>query len=349
MSDSYAAVWRTDWPTVYHFAVAMVIARYQDRFGQCRLKQKTIARLARCSPRQVSSVLQDMRGTTPPQIEIVETNRSDGSRGVNIVRLTLAAHVRSDDDPLVTADDFYMEYGADGHAQHAGGGDASRAKGSAQRATKVAHTVRSNKELVLESESLEREDAGVAGAPIKAAFDLWNRKAESLGLPTAKVLTEGRRGHLKARLEDCGGLDGWAAALDALAASRFLCGLVPGRDGKPPFKADLDFILQPSSFARLLEGKYQEGGQPRKISDATRTADDFQTRLRASRETQERMLRNWERDPSQWPPEAGPAPGAPGCVLDADLVERYTTRMRTGHAVPGYVPPPVTDDSGILT
>lgn len=38
--------------------------------------------------------------------------------------------------------------------------------------------------------------------------------------------------------------------------SPFLTGRVDGRDGRPPFVADLDWLLRPSNFVKVLEGKY---------------------------------------------------------------------------------------------
>src|SRR5690606_31060409 len=64
-------------------------------------------------------------------------------------------------------------------------------------------------------------------------------------------LTEERRAKLRQRLADAGGLDGWRAALDKLARSPHCTG-----QNDRGWRADLDFLLQKSSFLRLLEGRY---------------------------------------------------------------------------------------------
>ena len=85
--------------------------------------------------------------------------------------------------------------------------------------------------------------------PVDLAFDRFRHVAGDLGLPVPKKLTDARRRKLRARLKG-GGLETWEAALERLAASPFL------RGEKTDFRADLDFMLQESSFNRLLEGRY---------------------------------------------------------------------------------------------
>ena len=63
-------------------------------------------------------------------------------------------------------------------------------------------------------------------------------------------LTAARRGKLTARLRDCGGIDGWTAALDRLAGIPGLLGVHGG------WKADFDFLVAESKFTKLMEGSY---------------------------------------------------------------------------------------------
>lgn len=90
---------------------------------------------------------------------------------------------------------------------------------------------------------------------IRAAFDAYNALAKRIGLSEAKLLTEGRRKAIKARLAEYHAEPLiWARALAAIERSSFLRGK---NDRK--WKADLDFMLQPSSFTKLVEGKYGNG------------------------------------------------------------------------------------------
>lgn len=81
------------------------------------------------------------------------------------------------------------------------------------------------------------------------AFDLWNQVAKECGLPIAKTIGK-RKSKLINRLNDCGGIDGWKDALNAVRKSPYLKGDVNG------FRASLDFMLQESSFTKVIEGNY---------------------------------------------------------------------------------------------
>ncbi|MCB0471465.1 MAG: hypothetical protein KDC56_00240 [Flavobacteriaceae bacterium] len=82
------------------------------------------------------------------------------------------------------------------------------------------------------------------------AFDLFNNLADQVGLPKAQVLSTERKSKIKSRLKDCGGIDGWKIALEKIANSDFLSGRAKD------WKADLDFMIQKSSFIKIMEGKY---------------------------------------------------------------------------------------------
>jgi hypothetical protein len=88
---------------------------------------------------------------------------------------------------------------------------------------------------------------------IKSAFDEWNLIAQRLGLPTARKLDAARRKAIRCRLVD-GGLDAWREALSAVELSRYCRG-----DNDRGWRADLDFVCQPKSWRRLLEGSYGAG------------------------------------------------------------------------------------------
>lgn len=125
-----------------------------------------------------------------------------------------------------------------------------------------------------------REDTKVSSKPplpplknsgkdeVKEAFDLYNDLASRIGLPTAQVLNAVRSGRLKARLRDCGGIEGWKAALERVEASDFCAGRAKD------FKASLDFLLQESSFTKLMEGNYDNGNKPAPGGTAGRPAYD---------------------------------------------------------------------------
>lgn len=81
---------------------------------------------------------------------------------------------------------------------------------------------------------------------------IWNDFAAQHGLQIAQKLTAPRKAKLLARVEDVGGLEGWRLAVEMVGESDFLLGR-----SKTDFKAGLDFVLQESSFVKLLEGSYR--------------------------------------------------------------------------------------------
>ena len=90
----------------------------------------------------------------------------------------------------------------------------------------------------------------------QTAYDLWNAMALRTGLPQARTLTPKRRIQINARLREHGGMPIWEQALAAIERSAFL----RGETGKRDWRADLDFLLQPTSFVRVIEGRYGNGG-----------------------------------------------------------------------------------------
>lgn len=88
---------------------------------------------------------------------------------------------------------------------------------------------------------------------ITLAVKAYNETAERCGLPHVRKLTAARLSKLRARLKDCGGLDGWRDALAKLEASTHCTG---GNDRG--WRACLDFLLQESSFVKLIEGAYDD-------------------------------------------------------------------------------------------
>lgn len=112
-----------------------------------------------------------------------------------------------------------------------------------------------------------RGEKSVAPADLtEAAFEAFKVVATECNLPIPTKLTGDRRKHLAARLAEHGP-EGWQRAMDKLAASGFCRG-----DGERRWKADLDFVLQPKSFNRLIDGGYDNHGTP---------ADDLLQQVRA--------------------------------------------------------------------
>jgi hypothetical protein len=121
------------------------------------------------------------------------------------------------------------------------------------------------------------DDADAASNPVPAAdteslpdcpaqklVDLYHAALPTL--PVCLVLTTTRRGYLRARWREYAALHRWRTVDEGLAffadyfahvaRSKFLTGRTAGREGRPPFAADLEWLFRPTNFAKVIEGKY---------------------------------------------------------------------------------------------
>jgi hypothetical protein len=100
--------------------------------------------------------------------------------------------------------------------------------------------------------SNDDSSAGPTEKPLTAdeIVEAWNQRMVPQGFPAVKRLTDARRKHLKARLRE-NTIGEWQQAMGALERSEFCRG-----NGPNGWIADFDFLLQPKSFTKLLEGAY---------------------------------------------------------------------------------------------
>jgi hypothetical protein len=54
------------------------------------------------------------------------------------------------------------------------------------------------------------------------------------------------------------GLAFWREFFEGVAESRFLTGRAAGRGDRKPFVADLEWLMSPGNFVKLIEGKYHD-------------------------------------------------------------------------------------------
>lgn len=81
-------------------------------------------------------------------------------------------------------------------------------------------------------------------------IDEWNKIAVAKGLPQVKAITGSRLRQLNARIREHS-LSDWMDAFDAIERNPWMHG-----DNDRGWRADFDFMLQPSSFQKLIEGSY---------------------------------------------------------------------------------------------
>lgn len=94
-----------------------------------------------------------------------------------------------------------------------------------------------------------------ADVPVKKIVELYHEKLPEL--PRVEKITKTRAGLIRQRWkEDLPTLESWANYFADVRGSPFLMGRVAPTNGRPPFVADLEFLVRPSSFAKIAEGKY---------------------------------------------------------------------------------------------
>ena len=107
------------------------------------------------------------------------------------------------------------------------------------------------------------------GLPVcqhKAVMDLYHQHLPTLR--RVEVWNETRKGYLKQRWREVAAdigqsrpatqeaiLEWWAGFFRHINKSKFLTGKVNSKDGRA-FVADLEWIIKPSNFAKIIEGKY---------------------------------------------------------------------------------------------
>ena len=103
-------------------------------------------------------------------------------------------------------------------------------------------------------------DSGIRnnGVPYRDIVAMYHRLLPEL--PTCAKLTDTRKGYLRQRWqEDLPDLDAWTRYFEIVRDSDFLMGRTPGTQGKPPFRADLEWLTKPSNIVKIIEGKYHRG------------------------------------------------------------------------------------------
>lgn len=122
-----------------------------------------------------------------------------------------------------------------------------------------------NASYISSSGLFDPSESVVICASPRLALEAYNRAAEPLGLPKANLLSDQRKRKLDLLLKRHGLAD-WNQALEMLARSPHCLG-----ENDRGWKADLDFILKPDKFLKLLEGGYSQGpryGQPTRAAIA---------------------------------------------------------------------------------
>jgi biotin operon repressor len=220
-------------------SVLLAVANYADEEGICWPSQEQLAddtELSRHSIMRALDQLEDMG-----LLSRERRHRGDGSRSSDLIMLDLSQ-------------------------------SSTEQRSSQQRSTQQQPKSHGATAEPIIEPSLSRNSATRVkrNSEEDAAVKAWNDLADELSLPRVQRITETRRRRLAQRLRECGGLDGWSVALAKIRGSP----LCRGEIGK--WRADFDFVLQESSFVKLMEGKYDDRspGRYAAAKDAPVTTDN---------------------------------------------------------------------------
>ncbi len=96
----------------------------------------------------------------------------------------------------------------------------------------------------------------------------YNAVAADLGLPKCRGITPARRAQISRRIAETS-LEEMHEAIDKLRNSSFCQGA-----NDREWRANFDFVLQASSYMKLLEGVYDDAAGVRKLSNFERAMAD---------------------------------------------------------------------------
>ena len=100
--------------------------------------------------------------------------------------------------------------------------------------------------------------------PVEKLVDIYHEVLPTC--PRVAVMTKTRQAYAASRWREVCHADKWETEAEGLdffrsyfvkvSKSKFLTGNAEGRNGTAPFRADFEWLMKPSSFAKVLEGKY---------------------------------------------------------------------------------------------
>jgi uncharacterized protein YdaU (DUF1376 family) len=95
----------------------------------------------------------------------------------------------------------------------------------------------------------------VSTCPYQKIVDLYHEKLPML--PKVVRITDKRKSHIRARWNgDADNMKFWSDYFDAVSRSKFLTGQAQPTQGRPVFRADIDFLIREDVMIKTQEGKY---------------------------------------------------------------------------------------------
>ena len=110
-------------------------------------------------------------------------------------------------------------------------------------------------EAEAEAKTTTRHNSANNTPPFQAILDLYHSILPEL--PKCIKLTTQRKGHIRGRwLDELPDLEEWRKYFNIVKSSKFLTGKAKGQNDKPPFRADLAWLVKPENVVKVIEGKY---------------------------------------------------------------------------------------------
>lgn len=108
------------------------------------------------------------------------------------------------------------------------------------------------------SSERQREESGCASAAQLSVEEIRTRWNAIPGIKPCDAIEEDFRKRMNALRKEHRNPEWWEKLFSKVAASPFLSGKVPGKDGKKPFTASLPWLVGRINLGKVLAGNYNE-------------------------------------------------------------------------------------------
>jgi uncharacterized protein YdaU (DUF1376 family) len=115
-----------------------------------------------------------------------------------------------------------------------------------------------NKELKKGADAPGGNSSSSPPVPYRKIIDLYHEILPML--PRVVKLTDKRKSHIRARWNDgADNLKFWRDYFESVSLSKFMTGKSQPTQGRPVFRADIDFLIREDIMVKTQEGKYHHG------------------------------------------------------------------------------------------
>ena len=112
------------------------------------------------------------------------------------------------------------------------------------------------RQIQSKEQSKEKPICNRNGVTIPSVVDLYHTIL-CPPLPKVEKVTKTREGYIRQRIrEDLTEMDYWRNYFEYVKQSDFLMGRAASTNGRPPFRADLEWLTKPANYAKVAEEKY---------------------------------------------------------------------------------------------